>query len=218
MDISHFRKDYTRSGLERSRLPACPFQFFEKWFEQARQAGINEPNAMSLATISKDLCPAVRTVLLKQFDKNGCVFFTNYNSDKAKDLDNHPKAALLFPWIELERQVRISGDVVKISEQESLTYFQSRPKGSQLGAWASPQSQIIKSRDELTNELAKITSKFDEKSVPLPDFWGGYRVIPNRFEFWQGRTSRLHDRFVYIKNQDENSKSSNLWTLQRLAP
>ena len=214
MDISHFRKEYTLTGLDRESLENCPFQQFEVWFKQAQVAKILEPNAMSLATVSKDSQPSVRTVLLKIFDTKGFVFFTNYNSDKAKDIGQSPNAALLFPWIGLERQVRISGSIEKISSEESYDYFKSRPHGSQYGAWASPQSQEIYSRDFLSQELESVKNKFKEDQIPLPDFWGGYRVVPKRFEFWQGRSNRLHDRFVYEKE----SQKSSVWKIYRIAP
>ncbi len=211
MDITNFRKDYTKFGLTRKDLNSNPFEQFNQWFGQAQSAQINEPNAMSLATVNENSQPSIRTVLLKIFDDKGFVFFTNYNSAKAQDIAHNNNVALLFAWLDLERQVRISGKVEKISQAESFAYFTSRPKGSQLGAWISPQSKIIESRDFLKQKLAEMKSKFSSGKIPLPSAWGGYRVVPEKFEFWQGRSSRLHDRFVY---QKEDGK----WTIHRLAP
>ncbi len=211
MDITNIRKQYTRSGLTRKNLADNPFVQFEKWFEQAQASDHPYPNAMSLATAGEDLLPTIRTVLLKIFDEKGFVFFTNYNSDKASQLSANPQAGLLFHWLELERQVKISGAVEKISTAESLKYFATRPRGSQLGAWCSDQSNILTSRSLLESQWEKMKQRFSEKEVPLPDFWGGYRVIPSRVEFWQGRDSRLHDRFEYKKVSDG-------WSIQRLAP
>lgn len=213
MDISHLREDYTRAGLDRDNLESNPFEQFAHWFAQAQEAELPEPNAMSLATASTTGLPSLRTVLLKYFDAKGFVFFTNYESAKAKEIEENPQAALLLPWIQLERQVIIQGRVEKISKAESLKYFISRPHGSQLGAWVSSQSSVITSRTLLEIKLNEIKQKFHEGRVPLPSFWGGYRVIPERFEFWQGRPSRLHDRFEYLP-----SNSSNKWEIQRLQP
>ena len=182
---------------------------FEKWIDEASKAELTLPNAMSLAT-SDDSGVSIRTVLLKSFDDKGFVFFTNYGSKKSKQIDNNPKAALLFPWLDLERQVKISGSVEKISTIDSVKYFATRPKDSQLGAWASSQSSPITSRQILLSQFARMKEKFDKGEVPLPDFWGGYRVVPDTIEFWQGRENRLHDRFVYrLENND--------WKIQRLA-
>ncbi len=211
MDITHFRKEYTKSGLKREDLNNSPFLQFNNWFEQAQHAQVSEPNAMSIATVNEKGEPSVRTVLLKIFDDNGFVFFTNYNSAKAQDIEQNNSVALLFAWLDLERQIRISGKAEKISQAESFAYFTSRPEGSQLGAWISPQSKIIESRDFLKQKLAEMKSKFSSGKIPLPSAWGGYRIIPEKFEFWQGRSSRLHDRFVYQK-EGEN------WNINRLAP
>ena len=211
MDISNLRKDYCQAGLNREDLSETPFTQFHKWFEQAQSAGIEEPNAMSISTVSSDGMPSSRTVLLKIYDEKGFVFFTNYHSQKAQDIEHNPNVALLFPWLSLERQIRISGQVEKISTKESFDYFTSRPKGSQLGAWISPQSKIIESRNFLKQKLVEMKAKFSSGEIPLPSAWGGYRIVPTKFEFWQGRTSRLHDRFVYQKQQD-------CWTINRLAP
>ncbi len=211
MDIGEIRKEYTQFGLNRKDLNGDPFKQFELWFQQAQEAKIKEVNAMSIATVRPDGMPQVRTVLLKLFDERGFVFFTNYNSAKAKEIDANPQASLLFPWLDLERQVRISGQVEKISKAESFKYFTSRPKGSQLGAWISEQSQVISNRTVLKTLMNQIKEKFKEGQIPLPDSWGGFRIAPESFEFWQGRANRLHDRFKYelINSQ---------WEINRLAP
>ena len=211
MDISEIRKEYTQSGLQRKDLNPDPVQQFELWFKQTQQAELKEVNAMSLATAGVDGMPQVRTVLLKLFDARGFVFFTNYNSAKAKELQANPQASLLFPWLDLERQVRISGAVEKISATESFKYFSSRPRGSQLGAWISEQSQVISNRQVLQTLMDQIKEKFKAGTVPLPDAWGGYRIMPEKFEFWQGRANRLHDRFQYRKEGEG-------WSINRLAP
>lgn len=211
MDIGDMRRDFESEGLDHEHLNSDPVQQFERWFNDAREAGILEPNAMSLATTGTDLLPDLRTVLLKYFDQEGFVFYTNYGSRKARELEENPKAALLFPWIGLNRQVIVQGAVSRVSKAESLRYFASRPRGSQLGAWVSEQSKVITSRGLLEQKVAEIKRKFGDGEVPLPSFWGGYRVIPHRIEFWQGRPSRLHDRFEYLRSQDG-------WTIQRLQP
>ena len=211
MDIGELRQDYCQSGLSRKDMNKDPFLQFNQWFDQAQSAGIKEPNAMSIATVSSEGEPSLRTVLLKLFDDRGFVFFTNYQSQKAKEIKANPNVAVLFPWIDLERQVRISGIAEKITTKESFAYFTSRPKGSQIGAWISPQSQLIESRDFLKSKLIEMKAKFANGKIPLPYAWGGYRIIPSKFEFWQGRSNRLHDRFVYQKRGDT-------WTINRLAP
>lgn len=212
MDLSDFREDYLQDGLSKNELDNNPFVQFEQWFQQAMDVKISEPNAMSLSTVSADGQPSLRTVLLKYFDKNGLVFFTNYTSDKAKEMEGNDKVVMLFPWITMERQIIIKGKAEKISKAESLKYFISRPHGSQLGAWISQQSSVISSRSILEKKLKEMKSKFTKGEVPVPDFWGGYRIVPTSFEFWQGRTNRLHDRFSYQKNE------SGLWEVERLAP
>ena len=211
MDIGELRNEYTQQGLNRNELHKDPLQQFNLWFEQARKAALNEVNAMSLATVGANGMPQVRTVLLKIYDAKGFVFFTNYNSAKARQIEDNPQASILFPWLDLERQVRISGTVDKISKVESLKYFTSRPRGSQLGAWVSEQSQVISGRTVLKTMMNQIKEKFNDGQIPLPDNWGGFRIIPDSYEFWQGRANRLHDRFKYI--QDHSG-----WKIDRLAP
>ena len=210
VDLIKLRREFTSNGTSSADLDSNPFVQFKIWMEQAVDAELTLPNAMSLAT-SDESGVSIRTVLLKTFDEQGFVFFTNYNSKKSKQIANNPKVALLFPWLDLERQVKISGRVEKISTLESIKYFASRPKDSQLGAWASEQSSILNSRQVLLSEFDAMRRKFSEGEVPLPDFWGGYRVVPTTIEFWQGRENRLHDRFVYARKDDA-------WEISRLAP
>ncbi len=212
MDLSDIRGKYTTKGLDIPDLDKNPFKQFETWFNDAIQAEVSEPNAMMLATVGSDMMPSVRAVLLKTFDEQGFVFFTNYKSKKAKQIEENPNAASLFSWIDMERQVKIEGSIEKISTADSLKYFLSRPKGSQIGAWVSHQSSIITSRSLLEQKFDEIKRKFVKGEVPFPDFWGGYIIKPVRIEFWQGGQDRLHDRFLYEK--DEN----NSWTITRLAP
>lgn len=213
MDISDFREEYLREGLRREQLAQDPFQQFELWFQQACTANLPEPNAMCLATATTSGYPSQRMVLLKYFDRQGFVFFTNYESKKAHQIEANQQVSLLFFWIGLERQVQISGTAAKISTAESLKYFATRPRGSQLGAWCSQQSTVISSRQMLEMKFDEIKRKFHDREIPLPSAWGGYRVVPNRFEFWQGRPNRLHDRFLYSRLNTESS-----WEIQRLAP
>ena len=208
-DLSSLRKEYLQSGIVRDDLKISPIEQFSLWFSQAVGAEIIEPTAMSLATADDSI--GIRTVLLKYFDENGFVFFTNYESKKSRQIQKNPQAAILFPWLALERQVKIIGRVEKISNLESLKYFSSRPKDSQVGAWASEQSARISSRSVLIEQFASIKKKFTKGDIPLPDFWGGYRVVPQSIEFWQGRANRLHDRFIYERQESE-------WTISRLSP
>ena len=194
-DLSNLRKEYLQSGITRDDLHESPIEQFSVWFSQAMEANIIEPSAMSLAT--SDNYIGIRTVLLKYFDEKGFVFFTNYESKKSKQIQSNPQAAILFPWLALERQVKIIGSVEKITKLESFKYFSSRPKNSQIGAWASKQSSRISSRSALAEQFASMKKKFSDGEIPLPDFWGGYRVIPKSIEFWQGRENRLHERFIY---------------------
>ena len=210
-EIAEMREEYGSRGLRRADMASNPFIQFELWFAEAREVDLHEPNAMTLSTIGLDGCPAARTVLLKFFDEKGFVFYTNYGSAKARELAAHPKASILFPWLQLERQIRIEGDVEKVSAAESLKYFASRPRDSQIGAWVSDQSSVIDSRALLLNKMAELKAKFKGGDVPLPSFWGGYRVKPLRIEFWQGGKGRVHDRFRY-------SKMDGVWVVDRLAP
>ena len=215
MDIGDMRRDFESDGLDRDQLDDNPVRQFQVWFEDARKANILEPNAMSLATAGNDGLPDLRTVLLKYFDDSGFVFYTNYGSRKAREMEQNPQAALLFPWLGLNRQVRIQGKVEKVSKTESLRYFASRPRGSQIGAWVSEQSKAITSRGLLEQKVAEIKRKFTDGEVPLPSFWGGFRVVPHSIEFWQGRPSRLHDRFEYNRDDQGDNKP---WTIERLQP
>jgi pyridoxamine 5'-phosphate oxidase len=210
-DLAHLREEYKRAALDEEHLAADPFQQFADWFEQADASGIHEPNAFSLATANAASAPTIRTVLLKYFDREGFVFFTNYTSRKAQQIDENPQAAMLFPWIDLERQAIIEGTVEKVTRAESLRYFTSRPHGSQIGAWVSNQSEVITSRKLLLMKFEELKRKFKAGEVPIPDFWGGFRIRPHRFEFWQGRENRLHDRFQYTREGEE-------WKVDRLAP
>ena len=211
MDLADFRKEYSDRGLHREELNADPVAQFSQWFSHATELGVHEPNAMTLATVDETGMPYQRTVLLKYFDANGFVFFTNYGSRKSKQIAANPKCSLLFPWITLERQVIIQGSAEKISSAESLRYFTSRPRESQIGAWVSNQSEVITSRKFLMQKLAEIKDKFQHGEIPLPSFWGGYRVVPIAIEFWQGGPARLHDRFLYQKSGAE-------WEIDRLSP
>jgi len=208
-DLSNMRKEYLKSGIVKGDLKENPIEQFSLWFSQALEAKIIEPSAMSLAT--SDDYIGIRTVLLKFFDDKGFVFFTNYDSKKSKQIQNNPQAAILFPWLALERQIKIIGSVEKITKLESLKYFSSRPKDSQIGAWSSNQSTKISSRTILIDQFAAMKKKFANGKIPLPEFWGGYRVVPQSIEFWQGRESRLHDRLIYERNDDK-------WSISRLSP
>lgn len=212
-DISDLRHDFDKNApLDLGNTPDNPLEFFEHWFTQARQTKvIAEPNGFVLSTVNNKGRLRSRTVLLKYFDENGYVFFTNYGSQKAQDIVQRPQVAACFPWYHLERQVLIEGTAEKISQTESLKYFASRPRGSQIGAWVSEQSRVISSRALLMDKVKQLTQSFTDKAVPLPDFWGGYRIRPTRFEFWQGQPSRLHDRIEYLPDGD-------CWRKQRLSP
>ncbi|MGA0200787.1 MAG: pyridoxamine 5'-phosphate oxidase [Prochlorotrichaceae cyanobacterium] len=217
MDLSTLRREYSTQGLSRSLLDSDPFVQFEQWFQQATQAELLEPNGMILSTVDAQGMPMQRTVLLKYFDRQGFVFFTNYESRKAQHIQQNPQVCLLFPWWGLERQVIITGTASRISSAESFSYFLSRPRGSQLGAWCSQQSQVISSRQLLELQFAKMHEKFAQGEIPLPPFWGGYRVTPQSFEFWQGRSNRLHDRFLYHSPQTQKPTGP-AWQIDRLSP
>ena len=209
-DVAELRRNYTRDGLRRNSLDPDPVGQFRRWFTDAVAAELVEPNAMVLST-TDGRRPSSRTVLLKAYDERGFVFFTNYESRKARDIAAQAEVSLLFPWYPLERQVGLLGKAERISAAESLAYFASRPHGSRLGAWVSQQSTVITSRKLLEMKWEEVKRKFSEGEVPLPSFWGGFRVVPVEFEFWQGRENRLHDRFRYVRSVDG-------WTVERLAP
>lgn len=211
MTLAELRKEYSLAGLVEKDLAKDPYRQFEKWFHEAEAAKLIEPNAMILATAGKDGRPSARTVLLKGFDGRGFMFFTNYESRKGRELEGNPHASLVFPWFPLERQVIIEGSVTKVTREESDAYFHSRPRASQIAAWASPQSTLISSRSVLEESVKALEEKYAGREVPLPPHWGGWRVSPATVEFWQGRRSRLHDRLRYRRQKDE-------WVVERLAP
>ncbi|MES2605812.1 MAG: pyridoxamine 5'-phosphate oxidase [Pseudomonadota bacterium] len=212
MNLEEFRRDYLQGGLRRNDLPPHPLTLFAEWQQQAIASGLLDPTAMVLATADASGQPSQRIVLLKNVDEHGFVFYTNYNSRKASDIADNQQVSLLFPWHVMERQVRIHGRAEKVSKLESAKYFATRPHESQLAAWASDQSAKLESREALLNQLANTRERFGENEVPLPEFWGGYRVVPHEMEFWQGGGNRLHDRFQYVLQQ------SGLWEIARLAP
>jgi len=210
---THARKSYERAALNEQGINRDPFQQFTIWYDEAVAAGLPEPEAMTLSTATLEGQPSARIVLLRGYDERGFCFFSNYSSQKGQELAANPYAAVTFHWVELERQVRIAGRVEKVTEAESDAYFQSRPSQSRIGAWSSPQSSVISSRDALEELFKKYQEQYlDETAIPRPEHWGGYRVIPKRIEFWQGRPNRLHDRLRFIRI-DQGP-----WTLQRLAP
>jgi|TARA_B100000315_G_scaffold128214_1_gene117883 pyridoxamine 5'-phosphate oxidase len=211
MDLTFIRQGYKDKGLDKEDLNTDPVIQFESWFEEAKKLE-PIPTAMSLSTVNNNGEPTLRTVLLKLFDKKGFIFFTNYKSRKADHITDNPNVAVLFNWVAMERQVSISGVAEKIKTKESIKYFMSRPRGSQLGAWVSDQSSVLSSRKILELKLEEIKRKFSDGEIPLPDFWGGYRIKPRTFEFWQGRPNRLHDRFKYSKQSNE------LWKIDRISP
>lgn len=212
MDLSALREEYANQDHDIGTTAECPFEQFQKWLQQAIESQLTEPNAMILSSVDALHQPSQRTVLLKYFDGSGFVFFTNYGSRKAKQISTNCRVSLLFPWFGLHRQVEISGQATKVSTAESLKYFALRPRGSQLGAWVSQQSEIVSSRSILESKWEEFKRKFGEGEIPLPTFWGGYRVQPSRFEFWQGGASRLHDRIQYLPS--DNGK----WQRTRLSP
>lgn len=210
--LADLRETYMLAGLNEADLNPDPLLQFENWFEQAQTAGLREPNAMTLATASKSGVPSARVVLLKGLSADGFVFYTNYESQKAREMEENPHAALVFFWNLLERQVRVAGPVVRVSRAESRTYFESRPRGHRLGAWASHQSEVIRNRNGLEEALRKLETQYPGEEIPLPNFWGGYRVNPESIEFWQGRPNRLHDRLRYTRTP------SRAWRIDRLSP
>ena len=209
--INTLRHDFSKKSLDENEINNNPFIQFEKWFKEAVDAKVNEPNAMSLATVDGDNKPSSRIVLLRNFNEQGFVFYTNYNSRKGEEIVKNPNAALLFFWPELERQVRIEGVLVKQTKEESDIYFSSRPQASKLGAWTSAQSKVIANRKVLDDEYKILSEKYTSTTVPRPDYWGGYILVPNTIEFWQGRPSRLHDRLLF-------TNVNNNWKIERLAP
>lgn len=211
VNIVALRQSYAKSGLSLAQMPATPWPLFSTWFAQITASGIFEPNAMIVATASTDAQPSQRTVLLKAYDTQGFTFYTNYTSRKGQQLRDNDQVSLLFPWISLHRQVIVQGLARKVSREDSLAYFQSRPRGSQIGAWASAQSTVIASRAQLIKRAQQATARFADKTVELPPYWGGFKVFAQRIEFWQGRENRLHDRFSYCK-EEEN------WRIERLSP
>jgi len=212
MSLANLRREYARAELDEREVDPDPIRQFSVWFDQAREATGHEPNAMAVATASPDGMPSVRMVLLKAFDERGFVFYTNYESPKGRDLEANPRAALLFHWPELERQVRISGDVERVTREETEAYFQSRPRGSQIASAVSRQSQPIPNREALIEAFAAMEATYDGKPIPVPENWGGYRVRPTAIEFWQGRPSPLHDRIRYPRQPDGS------WRIERLMP
>jgi pyridoxamine 5'-phosphate oxidase len=211
VDVSALRKQYTLAGLREADMDPDPIAQFHNWFENAIDADLHEPNAMILATATPQGRPSARTVLLKGYDEHGFVFYTNYEGRKADELEANPACALLFYWGELERQVRIEGRAGRLSGSESDIYFASRPRGSRIGAWASEQSRTVASREILEDRVRSLESEYEEREIPRPPFWGGYRVEPDAIEFWQGRENRLHDRLVYRRN-------GGAWKMERLQP
>jgi pyridoxamine 5'-phosphate oxidase len=213
MSIADLRREYARARLDEADVSHDPFVEFARWFAEAQDARLPDPNAMTLATATADGSPSARIVLLKAFDERGFVFFTDYRSRKGAELEANPRAALVFYWSELDRQVRITGAVAMASREESEGYFRSRPLGSRLGAWASHQSRVIPGRAALEADLRDVEARFGDGDVPLPAHWGGYRVVPDAIEFWQGREGRLHDRIRYVRESGGNG-----WRVERLSP
>lgn len=211
MNLADLRKDYALAGLAEKDLARDPFRQFEKWFAEAQAAKIAEPNAMVLATATRDGRPSTRIVLLKAVDGRGFVFYSNYESRKGRELDANPRASLTFPWVAMERQIIVEGPVTKVAREESEAYFHSRPRANQLGAWVSPQSTVIPDRRVLDQTLKAVEQKYAGQEVPLPPHWGGWRLAPEMVEFWQGRRNRLHDRLRYRREKDG-------WIIERLAP
>lgn len=214
LSLAELRQNYIRGVLDEASVDSNPIAQFKTWFWEAQQAGLPEPNAMTLATSTSDGYCTARIVLLKELDENGFVFYTNYESRKGRDLTDNPHAALVFYWAELERQVRIEGRVDRVPRQQSEAYFKSRPRGSRLGAWVSHQSEVIQSRKMLEARLRDLETRYaGTDEIPVPDYWGGFRVRPHSIEFWQGRPNRLHDRLRYLRNSEDEQ-----WRIERLGP
>jgi pyridoxamine 5'-phosphate oxidase len=211
MSIADLRREYARARLDEASVGSDPVAEFGRWFDEALKAQVLEPNAMTLATAGDDGAPSARVVLLKGFDERGFVFFTDYRSQKGQELERNPRAALVLYWPELERQVRITGRTATIPQAESEAYFRTRPRMSRISAWVSHQSQVIGSRKTLDDRVPELERRFPGEEVPLPPYWGGFRVAPDTIEFWQGRESRLHDRIRYVRNGDQ-------WRIERLSP
>ena len=213
--LSDMRKSYELAELDDAHLKDTPHEFFQLWLDEALKAQIPEPTAMTLATVDSHLRPSTRIVLLKGLESEGLIFYTNYQSRKGQELAGNPQAALQFHWIELERTVRIEGVIEKTSEAMSDAYFQSRPRGSQIGAWASPQSEVLHNREQLQSEVTRLEQLYAQQPIPRPAHWGGYRLVPQAWEFWQGRPSRLHDRVRYQRRSDAHGST---WAIDRLGP
>ena len=210
-DLQKLRREYTYARLDEGDVLKDPIEQFRRWFDEALSSGLHEPNAMTIITATPDGRPSGRVVLLKSFDERGFVFHTNYEGRKGRELEANPQCALLFYWGELQRQVRVEGRAGRISEEESDAYFRSRPRGGHIGAWASKQSQPVESREMLEQRVRELEAQYEGREIPRPSFWGGYRVEPETFEFWQGRENRLHDRLLY-------TPSDGGWKIERLQP
>ncbi len=209
--IAALRKNYQLADLDESSIKSDPMEQFSLWFNAALESEITEPNAMILSTVSPEGSPSSRTVLLKGLESDGFIFFTNYESEKGRHISNNKNVAILFLWLDLERQVRITGKAVKLDTLASETYFKSRPVESQIGAWASSQSEVVPGREYLEEKFESMKQRFTDGEIPLPPFWGGYKVVPSKMEFWQGRPNRLHDRILYTRDDNE-------WKIERLSP
>lgn len=222
VDLGDYRQDYETAGLDIGDVDPDPFAQFERWFREAEQAEVYEPNAMTVSSVTSDGAPHARVVLLKTFDTRGFVFYTNYRSDKGRQIDANPATALTFAWVELHRQIRIVGQGSHVSAEESDDYYNSRPRGSRIGAWASPQSEVIADRSVLDERWREIDERFADQDIPRPEHWGGIRVVPSAIEFWQGRQNRMHDRLRYRRTgtSDGSGQGSDSagWAIERLAP